>query len=101
MVDRGGEAAPIGEGLLAHVRMRFGLGHEVRDGKRRRRWLLGHVEDWLRAEVRALLGKGAACGCAKTAGVCAEVLKLEEALWTFARQEGVEPTNNAAERALR
>ena len=30
-----------------------------------------------------------------------EILKLEEALWTFARQEGVEPTNNAAERALR
>jgi len=27
--------------------------------------------------------------------------KLEPALWTFARVEGVEPTNNAAERALR
>jgi transposase len=33
--------------------------------------------------------------------VCAEVLKLEPALWTYAHQGGVEPTNNAAERALR
>ena len=41
------------------------------------------------------------CGCAKTAGVCRELLKLEPALWTFLRVEGVGPTNNAAERALR
>ena len=33
--------------------------------------------------------------------MCKEILKLEPALWTFARQEGLEPTNNAAERALR
>ena len=101
MIDRGGEAAAVGEGLLSHADMLFGLWHRVRDGTRRRRWLLGQVEDWLRAEVRALLEQGAACGCARTAGVCAEILKLEPALWTFARHEGVEPTNNAAERALR
>jgi transposase len=29
------------------------------------------------------------------------VLRVEPALWTFVRVEGVEPTNNAAERALR
>jgi transposase len=57
--------------------------------------------DRLRAEVRSLLEEGAGCGCAKTAGMCAEILKAEEALWAFARVEGVEPTNNAAERALR
>ena len=28
-------------------------------------------------------------------------MELEPALWTFVRAEGVEPTNNAAERALR
>jgi hypothetical protein len=28
-------------------------------------------------------------------------LKLEPALWTFAQHEGVGPTNNAVERALR
>jgi transposase len=55
----------------------------------------------VRPEVRRLLQRGAACGCAKTAGTCAEILKVEESLWTFARVAGVEPTNNAAERALR
>jgi transposase len=29
------------------------------------------------------------------------LLALERSLWTFAYREGVEPTNNAAERALR
>ena len=34
-------------------------------------------------------------------GTCAHVLGLEEASWTFAREEGVEPTSNAAGRAPR
>jgi transposase len=68
---------------------------------RRRRWLRRHIDGWLRAEVRALLEQGTGCACAKTAGVCAEILKLEPALGTFASQEGMEPTNNAVERALR
>jgi len=33
--------------------------------------------------------------------MCQELLNHEEALWTFVREEGVEPTNNAAEQALR
>jgi transposase len=41
------------------------------------------------------------CSCAKTAGTCQEILSVEPALWTFVRVEGIEPTNNAAERALR
>ena len=40
-------------------------------------------------------------GGARTAGACREVLAVEPALWTFVRVEGVEPTNNAVERALR
>ena len=32
---------------------------------------------------------------------CRNLLKLEVALWLFVREEGVEPTNNAAERAIR
>lgn len=32
---------------------------------------------------------------------CAHLLPLDAALWTFASHLGVEPTNNAAERALR
>ena len=55
----------------------------------------------LRREVRRALEDGSKCGCAKTSATCLEILKVEEGLWTFARIEGIEPTNNAAERALR
>ena len=51
--------------------------------------------------MKALLASGSASACAKTAGTCREVLGVEESLWTFARRAGVEPTNNAAERAVR
>jgi len=101
MIDRGGAGAKVGDGLLFASDVLFGLWYKVRDGTRRRRWLERQVEGWLRAEVRVLLEQGAACACAKTAGVCQQVLKLEPALWTFARHEDVEPTNNAAERVLR
>ena len=101
MVDRGGEAAEVGLGLLAQTKVVFGLWYKVRDGTRSRAWLERQLDKRVRPEVQALLREGAGCACAKTAGMCAEMLKVEEALWTFARHEGVEPTNNAAERALR
>jgi len=37
----------------------------------------------------------------KSATFCQNLLDLEPALWTFLRCEGVEPTNNHAERVLR
>ncbi len=33
--------------------------------------------------------------------MCSELIRLWDALWTFVEVEGIEPTNNAAERALR
>ena len=36
-----------------------------------------------------------------TAGTCRRLLRHHEMLWTFTRYEGVDPTNNAVERALR
>src|SRR5256886_13709665 len=41
------------------------------------------------------------CGGPTTEGTCREILKRREALWTFVQVEGVEPTNNTAERAIR
>lgn len=55
----------------------------------------------LRREVKAALNEGVRCECRSTRGTCAEMLRLEESLWTFARVAGVPPTNNAAERAER
>ena len=55
----------------------------------------------LRCRVARLLKTGQTCGVPKTEAVCREVCKLYDALWTFVRVEGVEPTNNTAERAIR
>jgi transposase len=100
MAERNGEAGKVGEGLLFQTEILFGLWYLVRDGTRRRRWLQRQLE-WLRPRVQALLAEGAGCACASTAGTCAKILEVEPALWTFARVAGLEPTNNAAERALR
>jgi transposase len=51
--------------------------------------------------MHALLLRGTRCGVKKTAGFCRNVLRVEPALWRFAEVPGLEPTNNAAERALR
>jgi transposase len=51
--------------------------------------------------VATLLAAGAASTAAKTAGVCASLRGIEAGSYTFATTAGVEPTNNAAERAVR
>jgi hypothetical protein len=38
---------------------------------------------------------------AKTVGTCKKLLQVADGLWTFLMIQGIEPTNNAAERALR
>ena len=51
--------------------------------------------------MREQLERGAECSCKKTAGTCRKLLKQESFLWTFVWVEGIEPTNNDAERVLR
>jgi transposase len=54
-----------------------------------------------RWEVERLREAGHTCGAPKITGSCRELLKRRQALGTFVRHEGVEPTTNAAERAMR
>jgi transposase len=100
MVDRGGESAEVGRRLLAHSERLFDWWHRVRDGTMARATLQSHVA-MLRFSFRDDLRRGVDCRCAKTAGTCRELLASETHLWTFVRVEGIEPTNNDAERALR
>ena len=55
----------------------------------------------LRIEIGDLLVEGEICGVSPVAGVCKRLLAEEEHLWTFVDHEGIEPTNNNAERAVR
>ena len=50
--------------------------------------------------MRQDLRRGAECTCVQSTATCRELLEREEHLWTFLRAEGVDSTNNAAERAL-
>jgi transposase len=100
MIDRGGPSAEVGRRLLDHSGRLFDWWHRVRDGTMARSTLRCYV-DCLRPSFRADLRRGLACGHARTAATCRELLAGEAHLWTFVRAEGVEPTNNHAERALR
>jgi transposase len=100
MIDRDGDGAEVGRRLLWQSDKLFESWHKARDGTIQRSTFLQTVS-WLRPMVRSSLERGAVCACPKTAATCAELLRLWDCLWTFTRVEGVEPTNNAAERALR
>jgi transposase len=100
LVDRGGEAEPIGRWGLAEIERLFALWHRFRAGEFDRPELRRRLVP-LQARLGRLLQHGQENPDHKAAGLCRELTKWWSALWTFARVAGVEPTNNAAERALR
>ncbi|MBF8286153.1 MAG: zf-IS66 protein [Anaerolineales bacterium] len=99
-VERGGEAERIGQALLIYVEQMFSLWHRVLDGTLARGDFHVAMQP-IQTQVGDLLRQGAQLSNEKTGRTCARILKLEVALWTFVRVEGVEPTNNSAERPLR
>jgi hypothetical protein len=108
IAERGGPSQAIGEGLLAQARQVFALWHQVRDGTVPRAGfaaavveMRGAVQQWLAAGAAYEVARGEKSVRAQTARTCRQLLKVEEALWLFVHVRGVEPTNNAAERALR
>jgi len=92
----GGAAGAMGEALGMGARPLCHWWPRVRDGTLPRSSFCVSVVQ-LRIEVRALLREGALCKDAKSAALCRSLLQHEPALWTFVREEGVEPTNNPAE----
>jgi transposase len=103
MVDRNNAGSAIGKELLAMSGQMLGWWQRVRDGTLTKVHFAGrlHAQREFRVRFRAVLERGSACGCAKTAGTCRELLRGEVSMFIFAFVDGVEPTNNAAERALR
>jgi transposase len=108
IVERQGVSTAIGEALLRRAYRLFHWWHRVRDGTMSREVFIEAVNR-LRAGFTAQLqeaaqlplGKNEKTPLAKTIRTCQQILRLEEALWTFVYQADIEPTNNQAERALR
>jgi transposase len=101
MIDRKDAGSGVGEELLACSDRMFGNWKRVRDGTLSREDFARDHLPILRSEVAELLWRGWACEGTQTRRVCGGIQRVESSLWAFASAEGVEPTNNAAERALR
>ena len=99
-IERGGSSQLLGEALLAQVEVMFDWWYRVRDGTMPRLTFQEKMQP-VQHNVGQLLRLGTACSHHKTAATCRDILKRETALWTFVRVEGVEPTNNLAERQVR
>lgn len=87
----------LGHDLMRPVKALFRLWSRCRDGTLARTGLKRLMQP-IRQEIDRLLlrGHGTAAD-----GMCRELFAHRAWLWTFLEVEGVEPTNNAAERSLR
>jgi transposase len=100
LVDYGGPGRAIGHDALRLLSGLFGAWADLRDDPAQRPRFVRRARQY-QWRLRRVLERGQQCGCDKTANFCTALLKLWPALWTFVTVPGIEPTNNAAEQALR
>ena len=100
LIDRGGPADAIGRVGLEVVDCLFADWWTFRRGELDRAGLQSRLDPIAR-ELQGVLEQGRDCADSKAATFCSNILALYPALWLFAAIEGVEPSNNHAERILR
>jgi transposase len=98
--ERDGPAGAFGRQLLDYAGIVFDYWHDYKAGKLDRETLAQWMTP-VKTQVRELLDKAVAARIAQVSGACADILDHEPALWTFVDADGVEPTNNHAEREIR
>ena len=100
LIDRGGDGKAVGEMFLAASNRMFTVWHAFKRNEFDRDELHRRMHSvrisWGRSVSAAL-----ACHDRKAVAIGKDLDKHWYALWTFIYEEGVEPTNNDAERALR
>jgi transposase len=98
--ERPGDAGRIGRELLDYATLLFTYWHQLKRRElsrvRFRRYLAP-----IRARVEELLDDAVRRDIPRMSGSCNDILEHKAALWTFVDVPNIEPTNNAAERALR
>jgi transposase len=99
MSERKGAAGRIGRELERNAKAMFKAWHRVRDGTLTRRGFRQKMAP-VRLEFERLLKLGHRGGT-PIAGSCGEMLALFGSFFTFVDHEGIEPTNNFAERQIR
>jgi transposase len=108
IAERQGVSGEIGLELLALQQQLFVQWHQWKDGaidwptlQLNCRPIRQHFESALQHAVDLGFARKERTPWAQTVRTCHKLLQHKEALWTFLEIHGVEPTNNAAERALR
>lgn len=98
--ERDGPASAVGRELLDYTALVFEYWHGFRDGKLTR----DELAKWMRPvqqRLELVLERAAAADITRVSGSCVDILAHRDALWTFVVYDGVDPTNNHAERELR
>ena len=98
--ERDGPSATFGRDLLNYIGIMFEYWHDYKAGKLDRATFRAWMAP-VRAQVESLITRAAASNIDRLSGSCANILAHKLALWTFVDHDGVEPTNNHAERELR
>lgn len=94
------QAQRLGRDLMRPTQQMFSAWARYRDGTINRRAFRRLMKP-IRQEIESLLLRGAFSGNGLLRGTCQELSEHRDWLWTFVQHEGIEPTNNASERALR
>ena len=90
----------LGHDLMRQVRLMFDNWWQYKAGTISWRTFRRRMKP-IRSEVNNLLLRGVFSGNPRLRGMCEELYKRREWLWTFVDHQGTEPTNNTAERAIR
>jgi transposase len=106
--ERPGASAEFGAQLLQLQQQLFGHWHRYKDGtidwpalQQSCQPIRLAFEATLQRVVELGYQRGEQTPWAKTERTAQQILQVADALWTFLETRGIEPTNNAAERALR
>lgn len=98
--ERSGLAGKIGDELLALIKQMFTNWDKLKNSTISRVEFQSRMKP-IRQNILSALHRAETCGEEKTQKTCKNILKYEEALWTFVEHKGVEPTNNLAEQVIR
>lgn len=90
----------LGHDLMRQEKLLFQHWRRYKAGKIKWRQFQKLVKP-IRREFDGLLLRGRFSGNDRLIGMCSELYPRRDWLWTFTEIEGIEPTNNTAERALR
>ena len=100
-VERGGAAKKLGDACLKVQGQVFELWHLFRGGGCTRADLKSRMVPLTEELHDILLDAASRSRDRRLARFCTRILDVYPALWTFVEEEGVEPTNNHAERVQR